>query len=313
MRPTFNYLLLLSVGLLFHGCTTEYREQSNDLSNIIFILADDLGWKDVGFNGSNFYETPHLDELANAGIQFTNAYANAPNCAPTRACILTGQYPQRHGILTVGASDRGDKRAQKLIPVPNREVLDTATISIAEALKTKGYQTAFIGKWHIGNHLETNPLAHGFDYSLAAWERGSPKSYFAPYQNPVLKDGPEGENLTDRLTDEAIAYLNIHKEKKNPVFLYLSYYAVHAPFQAKDSLVQKYKSKEVVDDQDNAVYAAMVETLDTNIGRLISYLDNHGWMDNSIVVFYSDNGGSFRATKKYAFEGGERNASRRRD
>ena len=303
MRQTISVLCLLISCVLLYECQNTKQESSELQPNIIFILADDLGWKDVGFNGSKFYETPNLDKMANIGIQFTNAYANAPNCAPTRACIMTGQYPQRHGILTVGRSDRGDQKAQKLIPVPNIEVLDTATISLAEMLKNAGYSTAFIGKWHVGSHLNTSPYAHGFDFSVAAWERGSPRSYFSPYRNPALKDGPVGEYLTDRLTEEAIAYLKSQAKERSPFFLYLSYYAVHAPFQAKDGLIQKYKTKKVIDDQDNPVYAAMIETLDNNIGRLITYLDAEGLMENTILVFYSDNGGSFRATKNTPLKG----------
>ena len=199
-------LIFFLLGGIF-SCQMDKEKSSQERPNIIFILADDLGWKDVGYNGSVYYETPNIDKLAKSGIQFTNAYANAPNCAPTRACILTGQYPQRHGILTVNQSDRGDKKAQQLIPVPNVEVLDTTSTSMSEILSSAGYHTAFIGKWHLGDHLETSPLAHGFDYSLGAWERGSPRSYFAPYKNPALVDGQIGEHLTDRLTDEAIAYI----------------------------------------------------------------------------------------------------------
>ncbi|WP_020529963.1 sulfatase [Flexithrix dorotheae] len=301
-KKSIHLLTYVGILLLIGACSSE-KSETKSKPNIIFILADDLGWKDVSYNGSKFYETPNLDKLAGVGFQFTNAYANAPNCAPTRACILTGQYPQRHGILTVGESDRGDKKAQKLIPVPNEEVLNTGTISIAEVLKTAGYHNAFIGKWHLGNHKETSPLAHGFDYSLAGWERGSPISYFAPYKNPALKDGPEGEHLTDRLTTEAIRYLKSREKEDQPFFLYLSYYAVHAPFQAKDSLVQKYKSKKAEDTQDNAIYAGMVETLDTNIGRLSDFLHNSDLMENTILVFYSDNGGSFRATVNTPLKG----------
>lgn len=271
--------------------------------NIIFILADDLGWRDVGFNGSHFYETPHLDKLAGDGIQFTNAYTNAANCAPTRASILTGQFPQRTGILTVKESDRGDKKAQKLIPVPNKMVLDTATFSMAEGMHLAGYHTAFIGKWHLGDHLETSPLAHGFDFSLGGWERGSPISYFSPYQNPALSDGEKGEHLTDRLTNEAIGYLDSRMDKEAPFFLYLSYYAVHSPYQGKESVVTKFEKKEAVDDQDNAVYAAMIETLDDNIGRLTEFLKVSGLIENTIVVFYSDNGGSFQATVNTPLKG----------
>ena len=306
---------IIGLALLVACSTQAEEEQPPSRPNIIFILADDLGWADVGYNGAKYYETPNIDRLAKAGIQFTNAYANAANCAPTRASILSGQYTPRHGILTVNGSDRGDKKAQRLIPIPNKSVLDTATVSLAEMLKKANYHTAFIGKWHLGDHLESSPLAHGFDYTLAGWERGSPKSYFSPYQNPALEDGPEGEHLTDRLTSEAIDYINRQKETENPFFLYLSYYAVHAPFEAKDSLAAKYRQKTpTVEGRDNPVYAGMIETLDTNLGRLQQFLESEGLLENTILVFWSDNGGSFRATvndplkgaKGMPYEGGIR-------
>ncbi|MEQ8705726.1 MAG: sulfatase [Phaeodactylibacter sp.] len=297
-----NHLIFLTavLSVLSFSCAQSPADATlsgGNQPNIIFILADDLGWADVGFNGAKYYETPNLDRLAASGITFSNAYANAANCAPTRASILSGQYTPRHGILTVKASNRGDQKAQRLIPVPNQSVLDTGTFSMAEMLKTADYHTAFIGKWHIGNHLESSPLAHGFDYTLAGWERGSPQSYFSPYQNPALEDGPGGEYLTDRLTSEAMKYIQSRNASKDPFFLYLSYYAVHAPFEAKDSLIAKYRSKNpAVEGRDNPIYAAMIETLDANIGRLHQYLEEQGLMDNTILVFWSDNGGSFRAT-----------------
>lgn len=315
-----NHLIFLAalLSVLSFSCTQSPADGKHSVGNqpnIVFILADDLGWADVGFNRAKYYETPNLDRLAAAGITFSNAYANAANCAPTRASILSGQYTPRHGILTVGASNRGDQRAQQLIPVPNQSVLDTGTFSVAEMLKTADYHTAFIGKWHIGDHLETSPLAHGFDYTLAGWERGSPQSYFSPYKNPALEDGPDGEHLTDRLTDEAMAYMQRQQERENPFFLYLSYYAVHAPFEAKDSLVAKYRQKApAVGGRDNPIYAAMIETLDDNIGRLHQFLEQKGLLKNTILVFWSDNGGSFRATvndplkgaKGMPYEGGIR-------
>lgn len=315
-----NHLIFLTAVLcvLSFSCAqspTDATLGGGNQPNIIFILADDLGWADVGFNGAKYYETPNLDRLAASGITFSNAYANAANCAPTRASILSGQYTPRHGILTVGASNRGDQKAQRLIPVPNQSVLDTSTFTMAEMLKTANYHTAFIGKWHLGNHLKSSPLAHGFDYTLAGWERGSPKSYFSPYQNPALEDGPEGEHLTDRLTSEAMKYIQSRNASKDPFFLYLSYYAVHAPFEAKDSLIAKYRNKNPVEEgRDNPIYAAMTETLDANIGRLHQYLEEQELMDNTILVFWSDNGGSFRATvndplkgaKGMPYEGGIR-------
>jgi arylsulfatase A-like enzyme len=305
--PIYLIFLAALLSVLSFSCAQNQADvtlSGGNQPNIIFILADDLGWADVGFNGAAYYETPNLDRLAASGITFSNAYANAANCAPTRASILSGQYTPRHGILTVGASNRGDQKAQRLIPVPNQSVLDTGTFSMAKMLKTADYHTAFIGKWHLGNHLESSPLAHGFDYTLAGWERGSPKSYFSPYQNPALEDGPEGEYLTDRLTSEAMKYIQSRNASKAPFFLYLSYYAVHAPFEAKDSLIAKYRSKNpAVEGRDNPIYAAMIETLDVNIGRLHQYLEEQGLMDNTILVFWSDNGGSFRATVNNPLKG----------
>ncbi len=296
------YIFVISVAGLF-SCDSSHQEKAAK-PNIIFILADDLGWTDVGYNGTRYYETPNIDQMAKNGVIFTNAYANAANCAPTRACILSGQYTPRHGVLTVGKSDRGDRLAQQLIPVENQEILDTATHSLAEMLASAGYHTSFIGKWHIGDHDAFSPIAHGFDYSKASWEAGSPSSYFSPYDNPVLEDGPIGENLTDRLTNEAIDYMSSRRLIKDiPFFLYLSYYAVHAPFQGKDSLVKKYREKTPSQVHDNAVYAAMIETLDTNIGKLIDYLNSSGTIDNTIIVFWSDNGGSFRATRNTPLRG----------
>jgi len=293
------------IGLaLLAACSPKIEEELTSRPNIIFILADDLGWADVGYNGAEYYETPNIDLIAKSGIIFSNAYANAANCAPTRASIMSGQYTSRHGVLTVNNSDRGDKKAQRLIPIPNKEVLDTTTVSLAEMLKTANYHTAFIGKWHLGNHKETSPKAHGFDYALGGWKRGSPKSYFSPYQNPALTDGPVGEHLTDRLTSEAIQYIDRQKDNEKPFFLYLSYYAVHAPFQAKDSLRAKYQQKTpTIKGQDRSVYAAMIETLDNNIGHLHQYLESEGLLKNTILVFWSDNGGSFRATVNTPLKG----------
>ena len=286
------------------SCQTDIKEDPADQPNIIFILADDLGWADVGFNGAQYYETPNMDLLASKGIRFTQAYANAANCAPTRASIMSGQYTSRHGVVTVGESNRGDRKAQQLIPVVNTEHLDTTTLSLAEMLKPAGYHSAFIGKWHLGNHQETSPLAHGFDYSLAGWEKGSPKSYFSPYFNPALEDGPDGEQLTGRLTDEAIRYIQQQQETAGPFFLYLSYYAVHAPLQAKDSLIQKYTHKPpTVQGRDNPVYAGMIETLDDNLGKLYQFLEQNELFSNTIIVFWSDNGGSFRATVNTPLKG----------
>ncbi len=292
-RSSIIGLTALSLAPIVNSCSRS--PESAEQPNIIFILADDMGWRDVGFNGSKFYETPNLDKLANAGTQFTSAYTNAPNSAPTRACILTGKHVQRHGITSVHYSMKGNKKTMRLMMPQTETTLDTSFLTLPELMKRAGYSTSFFGKWHLGEDPENGPIAHGFDYNVAGCDWGSPKSYFSPYKHPTLKDGPEGENLTDRLTDEAIDYMET-REKENPFFIYLSYYAVHAPLETTDSLLQKYKNKEVVDGQKNPRYAGMVETLDNNIGKLHDYLEKNNLLENTLVVFYSDNGGSFRAT-----------------
>ncbi len=280
--------------------------------NVVFILADDLGWKDLGCMGSSYYETPHIDSLAAEGMMFTNAYANAPNCAPTRACLMSGQYMPRHGIYTVGSSARGKSRDRKLIPVENTTVLDSGIVTLAESLHQAGYVTALMGKWHLGDEPDHSPLDQGFDINIGGDHNGHPKTYFSPYENPYLNDGPEGEYLTDRLTDEAVRF--IESKRDAPFFLYLPHFAVHTPIQAKEALIAKYREKSGNSGQDNPVYAAMIESLDEGVGRILACLDRNGLTENTIVVFYSDNGGHgvmtsmqpLRGSKGMLYEGGIR-------
>ncbi len=280
--------------------------------NIVFILIDDMGWKDVGFMGSRYYETPHIDQLAREGIVFTDAYANAPNCAPTRACLLSGQYSPRHGIYTVGKSTRGKPKDRKLIPTKNTTVLSPDIDTIAEALKQAGYTNAHAGKWHLGTDPEAGPLAQGFHVNIGGNQAGHPARYFSPYKNPNLPDGPEGEYLTDRLTDDALRF--IESNRKRPFFLYFAHYAVHTPIQAKQDLIDKYKTKAPDNGQKNPTYAAMVDSVDQSVGRVMDKLDELGLTDNTIVVFFSDNGGHglvtsmkpLRGSKGMLYEGGIR-------
>jgi len=257
--------------------------------NFVFILIDDMGWRDVGFMGSRYYETPNIDRLAAQGMVFTDAYANAPNCAPTRACLLSGQYGPRHGVYTVGNSDRGSAAGRKLIPVANRTTLPTEIITLAEALRPAGYRSASMGKWHLGVDPDSGPVAQGFDVNVAGNHAGSPSSYFSPYRNKNLPDGPKGEYLTDRLTEEALAFIEANRAR--PFFLYLPHYAVHTPIQAKQELVAKYKKKRPDGGQGNPEYAAMIESVDQGVGALLAKLDQLGLADNTVVVFFSDNGG----------------------
>jgi len=305
---TLSYILLLAGAL---SCTPLVPQRPN----IILIMADDMGWSDPGYMGNPFHETPHLDMLSRQGMVFRQAYANAPNCAPTRASLISGQYTPRHGIYTVGSSSRGAEANRKLIPIPNRTNLDGRVYTIAEALKTAGYVNAHIGKWHLGENANTNPLSQGFDVNIGGNLSGHPDSYFSPYHNPNITDGPKGEHLTDRLTQEAIDFISTHQNQ--PFYLNLWYYAVHTPIQSKDSLIQKYtsKSEKGVDrERYDPVYAAMIEVMDQGIGRIVATLDSLGLTENTLIIFLSDNGPYFpvssaeplRGSKGMLYEGGIR-------
>ena len=299
---------MLATLILLSGCSAGPDRPPN----IVFFLVDDLGWKDVGFMGSDYYETPHIDQLASEGMVFTNAYANAPNCAPTRACLMSGQYTPRHGVYTVGNPDRGESKNRRLIPTPNKMTLDTDIVTLAEALSAAGYVSASMGKWHLGTDPAHGPLAQGFDVNIAGHSAGSPRSYFSPYRNPFLPDGPEGEHLTDRLIDEAVAFIEAHRE--GPFFLYLPFYAVHTPLQAKAELIAKYEQKPGSNGQHHPTYAGMVENTDTGIGRVLETLDRLDLTDETVVIFFSDNGGygpatsmaPLRGSKGMLYEGGIR-------
>lgn len=281
-----------------------HASDDNKRPNIVLIFIDDMGWRDVGFMGSEYYETPNIDRLAGQGMVFTNAYSNAPNCAPSRACLLSGQYTPRHGIYTVGTSSRGKSKLRKLIPIENTTVLDSNIITIAEAIKPAGYISASIGKWHLGDDPEFGPIAQGFDVNVGGYSAGHPQNgYFVPYKNPELPDGPPGEYLTDRLTDEALNFIETNKGR--PFFLYLPHYAVHTPLQAKKELVEKYKKKPGSNGQNNPKYAAMIESTDQGVGRIMDKLDESGLTENTIVFFFSDNGGVKGITSNQPLRGGK--------
>src|SRR5690606_22196222 len=207
-----------------------------DKPNIIFILVDDLGLMDLGYMGNKTYETPSIDKLSRSGSIFTNAYSSSC-CAPTRACLMTGLYESRHGIFTVGVSNKGPLEYRKLQTPVNKMTLAPEFTTLPEVLKRAGYVTAHIGKWHIGSE-GTLPTDHGFDINVGGWEKGSPSNYFSPYKNPFLPDGPKDENLTDRLTNEAITFIKEQENKPRPFFLNLSYYAVHAPYMTRQDLLE---------------------------------------------------------------------------
>lgn len=297
----------LSVLIVLITALASCGKKAPSLPNIVLIVADDLGWKDLGFMGSSYYETPNLDHLAAEGMVFRRAYAAAANCAPSRASLLTGMYPTAHGIYTVASSERGDPRTRRLIPATNTTILADEYFTLAEALKQSGYLTVNIGKWHLGK----DPRTQGMDHNVAGGLWGHPHSYFAPYLSPDL-EAPEGEYLTDRLTEEAVKFIG--QSRKGPFFLYLPYYAVHTPIQAKASFAQKYERKGASGCQGNPSYAGMVENLDSCIGSLIEELDSRGLSENTLVIFTSDNGGireiscqdPLRAGKGSYYEGGIR-------
>ncbi|WP_164821604.1 sulfatase [Paenibacillus koleovorans] len=261
--------------------------------NIVVLLIDDMGWKDAGFMGSTYYETPHMDRLAAEGMRFDSAYA-CPNCAPSRACLMTGLYPPRHGIYTVGSPERGDAEGRRLIPPPNRTVLEPEFMTLAEGLRPAGYACGHVGKWHLGEGPASGPEGRGFDFNAGGIQKGQPPAgYFSPYRIATLPDGPEQEYLTDRLTEEALRYIEAHANAEKPFFLYFAHYAVHKPLQGKPELVEKYEFKPVDEGSGHfhPVYAAMLDSTDQSVGRIIAKLEELGMSEDTVVMLLSDNGG----------------------
>jgi len=249
---------------------------------------DDLGWTDVGYMGSDYYETPHIDRLAGEGMIFTQAYANAANCAPTRACLLSGQYSPRHGVYTVARPDRGKSEDRRVIPVVNSRKISLDKITVAEAISSEGYVSAAIGKWHVGH----SPEEQGFTIGIDRDEMGY-KGHF----------NEAGEYLTDRLTDEAIQFIT--RNKNRPFFLYLAHHAVHTPIQAKKPAIEKYQNKEAVGCHQHATYAAMIESMDESVGRIEHTLKELGLSENTLLIFFSDNGGHGTFTCQEPLRGGK--------
>jgi len=260
--------------------------------NVVVILIDDMGQRDCGCYGSQFYRTPHIDALARQGLRFTAGYAACPVCSPTRAALLTGKYPARLH-LTDWLPGRGDRPDQQLNRPVIRQHLPLEEITLAEVLKEAGYVTGHIGKWHLGGS-GFEPTRQGFDFNIAGDHTGTPRSYFAPYRNksggmPGLEQAPEGEYLTDRLAKEAVRFIQQHKDQ--PFFLYLPHYAVHTPIRAKTEVIAKYPGEAVGGRQSNPVYAAMIESMDDAVGAVMKALDDLRLTENTVVIFTSDNGG----------------------
>ena len=264
--------------------------------NFVFILIDDLGWRDVGFNGSRFYETPNIDRLAARGMRFTNAYAACPVCSPTRASIMTGKYPARLG-LTNFLPGRHQLPFSKLVPPVSKQYLPLEEVTIAEELKTVGYATAAIGKWHLGG-ARYYPERQGFDLNVGGTDSGSPTSHFYPQWagNPPISAQP-GSYLADVLTDAAQDF--IHKNSGSPFFLYLAHYGVHLPIEAKPEMARHYQgTADPKNPQHNPVYAAMVQSIDESVGRVARTIEDEKLTGNTVFIFTSDNGGLASAEYK---------------
>jgi arylsulfatase A-like enzyme len=291
--------------------------------NIVFILTDDLGWKDLGSTGSEFYETPNIDKLRAEGTYFTNAYASCPVCSPTRASILTGKYPANVGVTDwIDWSKTAHPRVGRLIDAPYIDHLPQSETCLASLFKKQQYATWHVGKWHLGQ-APSDPLHHGFDINIGGCEKGSPggSGYFSPWTDiPALKDVPvpEGTYLTDYLTDQAI-HLIKNRDKEQPFYLNMWYYTVHTPIEAKAEKIKKYEKKAhalgldkkqaIIDGepfptedkqhlcvkrriiQSDPVYAAMIDSLDENVGRLLQALEEEKIAKQTIIIFTSDNGG----------------------
>ena len=284
----FPAVMVTLVAVLF-APSSAVAAPKDDQPNIVFIYIDDLGWSDVGFHGTTFYETPHLDRLAARGMRFSNAYANAPNCAPSRASLLSGLYPPRHGVFTVGDPWRGPRETRRLVPAENTTTLAPEVFTLAEALQEAGYAAAHMGKWHLGEPGEAGPKEQGFDVNIGGTHAGHPPTYFSPYRIGTLEDGRPGEYLTDRLTDEALGFIEKHQDE--PFFLYLSHYAVHTPIEGEEEIAERYENKPAWHGQENAEYAAMIESVDRGVGQIVEKLERLGLTSETVIVFSSDNGG----------------------
>ena len=285
--------------------------------NVLFILIDDMGWMDLGCQGNKNLRTPNIDNLAKGGMRFTDAYAPAPVCSPTRAAIITGQSPARLQITNhLPHQDRFTPKDSKLLPAKMLNHLSLESETLAERLKKDAhYATAFIGKWHLytGRDKKYNPLNQGFDINIGGCSYGGPPTFFDPYRIDFLPDRKEGEYLPNRLADEAIAFISEQNSKDKPFFVALWNYTVHWPMEAPDKLVEKYKNLPVKGYRDHR-YAAMIEAMDIAIGKVLKSLDDLNITEETLVIFTSDNGpfggvgdaSPLRADKGHLYEGGIR-------
>ena len=316
-----NYFLLI-VALV---CCADTAKAEQPKMNVVFFLIDDLGWRDLGCYGSDYYKTPNIDRLAKEGVRFTDAYAACTVCSPTRAAIMTGKYPARLLLTQWLPSGRWSRTGHKMKEGRYISNLPLEEVTIAEALREHGYKTAFMGKWHLGTKTYYYPEHQGFDVNIAGRDYGAPGSYFFPFtgkwripstgktlhkKQPL--SGKKGDYLADRLAEEAEGF--IRSNAKKPFFLMLSHYAVHTPLQGKPDKAAKYEAVPETKRQGKPAYAAMVESVDDSVGRVTGVLRELGLEENTLVIFTSDNGGfagatnnvPLRANKGSNYEGGLR-------
>jgi arylsulfatase A-like enzyme len=332
----YTYFVLFLFILI--GCrTSETKEVKKP--NVLFILADDFGYHDLGVTGSNYYNTPMLDSLAQASFRFSQGYAASRVCSPSRASIMTGQFTATHGITdwigaAIGENWRSPIHEDKLLPPDYQRFLKSDWKTLPEAFKDAGYSTFFAGKWHLGGE-GNGPLENGFNFNKGGWDRGSPiGGYFSPWENPYLENTIPGENLSMRLAKETNKFLD-ERSGEQPFFAFLSFYAVHGPIQTTEEKWKKFQEKAKIQGiadkgfemervlpirvvQDNPVYAGLIEHMDDAIGTVLRKLKAMGIADETIIVFTSDNGGvasgdaysttnlPLRGGKGYQWEGGVR-------
>ncbi len=290
-----SFLLLL---MLLNSCNKESLEKPN----IVLIVADDLGWSDLSYMGSKYYETPNIDKLSKSGMTFYNGYASSANCAPSRATMLSGKYHTEHGIYTVRNSDRGSRKTRKIIPIETKTTLDLDFFVIPEMLKEMGYTNGHFGKWHLGD-VGFHPEQSGFDVNIGGNKHGGPGGYFAPYPNPELENEPKGEYLTDRIGDEVVKFIDINKE--NNFFAYVPFFSVHTPIQSKPDYQKKYSNKDSNEFHNRADYAGMIQSLDENIGKILDKIDALNLSENTLIIFTSDNGGIRAISNQYPLRAGK--------
>jgi arylsulfatase A-like enzyme len=295
MRANFMFRTTIVLILLAHA---HVMLAASDRPNIVLIFADDLGWKDVGYNGSDYFETPNIDRFKTQSMSFNYAYAGGGNCQPSRACLMSGQYTPRHGVYAVGSTDRGPEKLMRMIPVPNTPYLESANVTMAEALKAGGYATAHFGKWHLESrqHPGTTPEAQGFDLSIAG-SNG--------------KKGPEDPKGIFSTTADVCKFMKENRDR--PFFAYVAHHAIHSPLQARPATLEKFKAKPPGKQHDNPLYAACTYDFDDGVGVLLKCLAELGLEQNTLVVLTSDNGATqqssqepLRGNKGCYYEGGVR-------